>query len=338
MTLTNGTAEVTRGFLERAGLDDLVDRVVDVTTAGRWKPAPEPYREVWPPPACPPDAAAMVAAHPWDIGGAMAAGLAGGLRRPARRVLAAVPPTPDRAGARRRRRGRGPAGGGELMVVARSLALFVLAAIAEIGGAWLVWQGLRDGRGWVPSSLGAMALGGYGVVATLQPETEFGGIFAAYGGVFIVGSILWGMAFEGFRPDGWDLAGGALCLAGMALIMFAPAGRLTPPAARSGHPGQSARGEGVCSRVQVGDLQDPLELAAARGVVGGTEPVVVGHVADRDAVVGHVQDGDGIVPPDQARAGRWPGRPRAAAPVRSVRRSAHRPSARPACCTGCGAR
>ena len=78
VTLTNGTVEVTRGFLERAGLDDLVDRVVDVTTAGRWKPAPEPYQEVlatagWLAGAD----AAMVAAHPWDVQGAMAAGLVG---------------------------------------------------------------------------------------------------------------------------------------------------------------------------------------------------------------------------------------------------------------------
>ena len=100
----------------------------------------------------------------------------------------------------------------------------MLAAVAEIGGAWLVWQGIREGRGWWLVAAGAVSLGLYGIVATWQPETEFGRIFAAYGGVFIVGSILWGMVFEGFRPDAWDLAGGALCLVGMALIMFAPRG------------------------------------------------------------------------------------------------------------------
>ena len=110
------------------------------------------------------------------------------------------------------------------MVVARSLLLFVVAAIAEIGGAYLVWQGIRGGRGWPWVALGAVGLGLYGVVATLQPEAEFGRIFAAYGGVFIVGSILWGMAFEGFRPDRWDLTGAAICLVGMGVIMFAPRG------------------------------------------------------------------------------------------------------------------
>jgi 2-haloacid dehalogenase len=78
VALTNGTVGVTRGFLERAGLDHLVDRVVDVTTAGRWKPAPEPYREVLDTAAVSAADAAMVAAHPWDVHGAMAVGMAGG--------------------------------------------------------------------------------------------------------------------------------------------------------------------------------------------------------------------------------------------------------------------
>lgn len=108
------------------------------------------------------------------------------------------------------------------MVVARSLALFAVAAVAEIGGAYLVWQGLRHDRGWPWIVLGGLALTTYGVVATFQPEANFGRIFAAYGGIFIVGSILWGMAFEGFRPDRWDMIGGAICLVGMAVIMYAP--------------------------------------------------------------------------------------------------------------------
>lgn len=108
------------------------------------------------------------------------------------------------------------------MIVLQALALFVAAAIAEIGGAWLVWQGLREGRGWGLAVLGALGLALYGVIATWQPEAAFGRVFAAYGGVFIVGSIAWGMVFEGFRPDAWDLAGAAFCLVGMALIMFAP--------------------------------------------------------------------------------------------------------------------
>ena len=86
-------------------------------------------------------------------------------------------------------------------MILRSLLLFMLAAIAEIGGAWLVWQGLREHRGWLWVGAGFIALGLYGVVATLQPDAHFGRILAAYGGVFVVGSIAWGMAMDGYRPD-----------------------------------------------------------------------------------------------------------------------------------------
>ena len=104
----------------------------------------------------------------------------------------------------------------------KSIALFVAAALAEIGGAYLVWIGLRDDRGPLFVGLGVLALGLYGVVATLQPDNEFGRILAAYGGVFIVGSLAWGVAFDGFRPDRYDLIGAGVCLVGVAVIMYAP--------------------------------------------------------------------------------------------------------------------
>jgi small multidrug resistance family-3 protein len=72
------------------------------------------------------------------------------------------------------------------------------------------------------SHVGVVALGLYGVVATLQPSNEFGRVLAAYGGVFIVGSIAWGMTFDGFRPDRYDLIGAAICLIGIEVIMYAP--------------------------------------------------------------------------------------------------------------------
>ena len=104
----------------------------------------------------------------------------------------------------------------------KSIALFIAAALAEIGGAYLVWIGLRDDKGPLLVGLGVLALGLYGVVATLQPSNEFGRVLAAYGGVFIVGSIAWGMTFDGFRPDRYDLIGAALCLVGIGVIMYAP--------------------------------------------------------------------------------------------------------------------
>jgi small multidrug resistance family-3 protein len=92
----------------------------------------------------------------------------------------------------------------------------------RIGGAWLVWQGVREHRGWVWIGAGVIALGVYGFVATLQPDAHFGRILAAYGGVFVAGSLLWGMVLDGFRPDRWDTIGALLCLVGVAVIMYAP--------------------------------------------------------------------------------------------------------------------
>ena len=108
------------------------------------------------------------------------------------------------------------------MTVAKSILLFVVAALAEIGGAWLIWQGVREHRGLLWIGAGAVALGLYGLVATLQPDANFGRILAAYGGVFVAGSLAWGMVVDGFRPDRWDLIGAAICLVGVAVIMYAP--------------------------------------------------------------------------------------------------------------------
>ena len=108
------------------------------------------------------------------------------------------------------------------MTIPKTILLFVLAAVAEIGGAWLVWQSVREGRAWWWAGLGVVALGIYGFAATLQPDAHFGRILAAYGGVFVSGSLAWGMIFDGFRPDRWDVLGSVICLFGVAVIMFAP--------------------------------------------------------------------------------------------------------------------
>ncbi len=108
------------------------------------------------------------------------------------------------------------------MTVLRSLALFAAAAIAEIGGAWLVWQGVREHRGIVWVGAGVVALGVYGFVATRQPDAHFGRILAAYGGIFVAGSLAWGMLADGYRPDRYDVIGAGICLLGMAVIMYAP--------------------------------------------------------------------------------------------------------------------
>jgi small multidrug resistance family-3 protein len=107
-------------------------------------------------------------------------------------------------------------------VTGRSIGLFVAAAIAEIGGAYLMWQAIKDHRGPLFALAGAVALVGYGAIAALQPDSHFGRVLAAYGGVFIVGSLLWGVVFDGFRPDLYDVTGALVCLVGVAVIMYAP--------------------------------------------------------------------------------------------------------------------
>src|SRR5215204_143592 len=109
-----------------------------------------------------------------------------------------------------------------MMSVVKSLVLFVVAAVAEIGGAWLIWQGVREHRGLVWVGAGIVALAAYGFVATLQDDANFGRILAAYGGIFVVGALSWGIVADGFRPDRYDLIGAAVCLVGVGVIIFAP--------------------------------------------------------------------------------------------------------------------
>jgi len=110
------------------------------------------------------------------------------------------------------------------MLTLRSVALFVLAALLEIGGAWLIWQGVREHRGLAWIGAGIVSLGLYGFVATLQPDAAFGRILAAYGGVFVAGSLAWGVVADGYRPDRFDVIGAAVCLVGVGVIMYAPRG------------------------------------------------------------------------------------------------------------------
>ena len=102
-----------------------------------------------------------------------------------------------------------------------SLGLFVLAGLCEIGGGYLIWLVVREQRYWIYGLVGAVLLIGYGMIPTLQPA-HFGRVYAAYGGMFIVLSLLWGWGMDGVRPDRYDVIGAVLCLAGMVIIMYAP--------------------------------------------------------------------------------------------------------------------
>lgn len=105
----------------------------------------------------------------------------------------------------------------------RSIALFLAAGLCEIGGGYLVWLWLRDRRGVALGVLGGLVLFLYGVLPTLQTET-FGRVYAAYGGVFVALSILWGWWVDGQRPDRFDIIGGAICVVGVGVIMYWPRG------------------------------------------------------------------------------------------------------------------
>ena len=107
----------------------------------------------------------------------------------------------------------------------RTVVLFALAGLAEIGGGWLMWQWLRIGRPWPLGLLGALVIVLYGVIPTWQTEPHFGRVYAAYGGVFVVLSLVWGRLFDGFEPDRWDVLGALVCLVGVGLIVFGPRSR-----------------------------------------------------------------------------------------------------------------
>jgi small multidrug resistance family-3 protein len=109
----------------------------------------------------------------------------------------------------------------DLSTMARSLGLFVVAGLLEIGGGYLVWLWLRDGRGIVLGALGGLALFLYGVVPTLQ-AASFGRTYAAYGGFFIVLSLLWGWWVDGQAPDRWDVIGAGIALVGVLVLFYAP--------------------------------------------------------------------------------------------------------------------
>jgi small multidrug resistance family-3 protein len=110
----------------------------------------------------------------------------------------------------------------DTMTIARSLALFIVAAVAELGGAWLIWQVVREHRAAGFAALGVIALGAYGFVAAFQPDPHFGRVLAAYGGMFVAASLGWAVIVDKFRPDRYDLIGASSCLLGVAIIICAP--------------------------------------------------------------------------------------------------------------------
>lgn len=107
----------------------------------------------------------------------------------------------------------------------KSIFYFVLAGLFEIGGGYLVWLWLREKKSIMFGIIGAIILVLYGIIPTLQPSNaNFGRVYAAYGGIFIVLSIIWGWQVDHITPDKFDLIGGAIALIGAAIIVYAPRG------------------------------------------------------------------------------------------------------------------
>jgi small multidrug resistance family-3 protein len=107
------------------------------------------------------------------------------------------------------------------MNIVKSLGLFVLAGLCEIGGGYLVWLWLKSGKPIWYGVGGGVILVLYGIVATLQ-TSGFGRVYATYGGIFIVMALIWAWKVDGFKPDKWDLIGACIALIGVCVIMYMP--------------------------------------------------------------------------------------------------------------------
>ncbi len=105
----------------------------------------------------------------------------------------------------------------------KSLFIFILAGLCEIGGGYLIWLWLKEGRPLWYGITGGLILALYGIVATWQ-TASFGRVYAAYGGIFIVLALLWAWKVDGFKPDKYDLIGAAVALAGACIIVYMPRG------------------------------------------------------------------------------------------------------------------
>ena len=107
------------------------------------------------------------------------------------------------------------------LVVLTSVVLFFVAAVAEIGGGYMVWKWLRERKGVLFGILGGIVLFIYGVIPTFQPA-QFGRVYAAYGGIFIVSSILWGMLVDKKKPDRYEVIGSLIAVMGAVIIFYSP--------------------------------------------------------------------------------------------------------------------
>lgn len=107
------------------------------------------------------------------------------------------------------------------MAILKSIPIFILAGLCEIGGGYLIWLWLKEDKPVWYGILGGIILAMYGVVATLQTQS-FARVYATYGGVFIVMSLLWAYSVDNYIPDKFDIIGAMVALVGVCIIYYAP--------------------------------------------------------------------------------------------------------------------
>jgi small multidrug resistance family-3 protein len=100
--------------------------------------------------------------------------------------------------------------------------LFFVAAIAEITGGYFLWLWIREKKTVALGIVGAIILFVYGIIPTLQPSANFGRIYAAYGGIFIISSIIWGTLVDRKKPDIYEIIRSLVAVTGAAVIFYAP--------------------------------------------------------------------------------------------------------------------
>lgn len=107
------------------------------------------------------------------------------------------------------------------MALTKSFLLFILAGLFEIGGGYLIWQWLKNDKPIWWGIVGGIVLVLYGVVATWQ-TADFGRVYAAYGGIFIMMALLWAWKVDKFMPDRWDVIGALVAVMGACIIIYMP--------------------------------------------------------------------------------------------------------------------
>ncbi len=107
------------------------------------------------------------------------------------------------------------------LIILTTLALFFLAALFEIGGGYIVWRWIKEKKSIFFALLGALILFIYGIIPTFQPA-HFGRVYAAYGGIFIVSSLVWGLLIDKKTPDKYEIIGALITLFGALIIFYTP--------------------------------------------------------------------------------------------------------------------